>query len=99
MSKAPDIAVVADFNLISADAEDEVWIGAQKREPSPFFVAFHTLQKKDVGLRGQLAQGGDWRLYVGEDFPVNGNQVSFSGKLFEFLQIRIVHMPPNEKRP
>jgi hypothetical protein len=100
VAKALDLAIVLDFHLLPPDAENNVRVGAEEGIPSPFLASFHALKKKNMRFSCELAQRRYGRLHISQDLPVNGDQISLSGQFFECFQVRIVHIPPaNKKRP
>ena len=86
------VAIAADLHLLGLHADHGQGVGAQEGVTAPLLAALDALQQKGVGALADLQQGRHRRLLVGEDFPVDGDEIAAFRKFLEFVKRRFVHV-------
>ena len=94
-----EVAVAADLHLLGLHADDGQGVGAQEGVTAPLLAALDALQQEGVGALPDLQEGRHRRLLVGEDLPVDGDEIAAFGKFLEFVKRGLVHDRSKKKRP
>ncbi len=82
-------AVFLDDDLIAPDAEDGQQVRPEEAVPPPFLPSLHALQQKEMGTVRQFHEGRDGGFRIGEDLPIDGDQVSLFCQFGECFKVRM----------
>ena len=91
MGNVPGFAVLLDHDLVSNDLKNRPRVGADEAVPRPLLTALDAFEEKGIGSVAQFGQDGQRRFHVGQNLPVNRDQVAGPRQLLEGLKIGAVH--------
>ena len=92
MADLRGVAVGAHLHLLRLHTDHGQGVGAQEGVAAPFLAALDALQQEGVGALPDLQEGRHRRLLVGEDLPVDGDEIAAFRKFLEFLKRRFEHV-------